>query len=38
MIWTTKEINQVIRLRKAGSQYPDAPQFEVLGDEEKLPF
>ena len=34
MIWTTKEI----RLRKAGSQYPDAPQFEVLGDEEKLLF
>lgn len=22
----------------AGSQYPDAPQFEVLGDEEELPF
>ena len=38
MIWATKEINQIIRLRKAGSQYPDAPQFEVLGDEEKLPF
>ena len=38
MMWTTKEINQVIQLRKTGSQYPDAPQFEVLGDEEKLPF
>lgn len=22
----------------AGSQYPDAPQFEVLSDEEELPF
>ena len=38
MIWITKEIDQVIRLRKAGSQCPDAPQFEILGDEEELPF
>ena len=38
MIWTTKEINQLSRLRKAGSQYLDAPQVEVRGDEEELPF